>query len=411
MRRLGRRTALALAAILSLTGAGLGIALPATAAPKNLTIWIDASRAPALQAATKKGYKDAKVTVVAKDVAAIKSELATVAEVDAPDLIWADNAWTGELAVAGTVLPIPMDAALMAKFPKNVLDGFAFGDDHYAVPVQFENVALITNSTLVPKAVTTFAQLEKRALKLLKSQKATVGLAVAQGAQGNAYFMQPLFAGLGGYVFGTTPTGAVDPAVVGIANETFRKNARIIDGWNTAGLVSSSVDLAAAEAAFVQGKAPFWITGPWSTPALNKVPFGYRVSPVPTIVEGLATSPFIGSRGFMVTKWAQAHGVAELAVAFATKRAVKPALQSALAAGNGSAPRSPAVIGAASSRLSQAFATAGRTGIPVPNVPQASFTWGPIGQAWAVSTKGADATGARKAFTKAQTDVLAALGG
>ena len=401
----------AVLASLLLIALGIGVAQPAHAAPKTLVVWIDATRAPALQAATKNGYKGAKVVVVPKDVTAIKADLATVADAEAPDVIWADNAWTGELATAGTVLPIPMDDAFKARFPKPVVDGFVFGADVYAVPVQFENVALITNSTLVPKAVTTFAQLEKRALRLMKAGMVSTGLAVAQGANGNAYFMQPLFAGLGGYIFGTSPTGAVDPAVVGIANDAFRKNAPVIDGWNAKGLLNSGIDVTAAENAFVQGKAPFWITGPWSTPALNRVGFGYRVSPVPAIIDGLATSPFVGSRGFMVTKWAQTHGVAELAVGFVTKRATKPGLQSALAAGNGAAPRSPALIGAASSRLSQAFASAAKTGIPVPNVPQAAYAWGPVGKAWAASTKGADATPARTAFTKAQAEVLTAIAG
>lgn len=408
-----RRFAQFVAPVIALAAASVGLATAqqAVAAPKSITIWIDSSRAPALEAATLKGFQGVKVKVIGKEVAAIKVELATVGQADAPDLIWADNAWTGELATAGTVLPIAMDDAFKAKFPKAVIDGFAFGADTYGVPVQFENVALITNSTLVPNTITTFAELEKRALRLIKQGKATAGLAVAQGTQGNAYFMQPLFAGLGGYMFGTAPTGGVDPAVVGIANDAFKANAKIINGWNETGLVRSTLDVTAAEAAFTQGKAPFWITGPWSTPALNKLPFGYRVSPVPSIVSGLLTSPFIGSRGFMVTKWAESHGAAEVAVSFALKKGTKPALASALAAGNGAAPRSPALIGAASSRLSQAFATAGKTGIPVPNIPQASLAWGPLGQAWVVSTKGLDATPARRAFSKAQAEVLAVIGG
>jgi arabinogalactan oligomer / maltooligosaccharide transport system substrate-binding protein len=393
---------------LALVLIGFGGVTPAQAAKPKLVIWVDSARAAALQSSVKPTYKGAKIVVVGKEVAAIKAELATVADADAPDLIWADNAWTGELAASATVLPIPMDDAFEAKFPRAVIDGFLFGSDIYAVPVQFENVALITNSALVPNAPTDFATLQKRALRLVKSGKATVGLAVAQGAQGNAYFMQPLYAGLGGYMFGTAATGAVDPAVIGIANDTFKQNAKLIDAWNASGLMRSSVDVAAAEAAFLQGKAPFWITGPWSTPTLSKLTFGYRISPVPTVVSGLPTSPFIGSRGFMVTKWAQTHGVADLAVSFAKTRLARAAVQSALAAGNGAAPRSPALIGAASSRLAQAFATAGKTGIPVPNVPQASLAWGPLGQAWAVSTKGADATPARRAFTKAQNDVVLA---
>lgn len=386
-----------------LTGAS-----PAQAAD-GLVVWIDASRAPALEAAVRDGFRGKPVTVVPKEVPAIRSELATVTVDQAPDIIWGDNSWTGELAQAGLIAPVPMSDALRKRFAPAVLTGYRFSGATYGVPVQFENVALVTNGSLVPAPVRDFAALEKTALDALGSGVATVGIAVAQGEQGNAYFMNPLYAGLGGYMFGRTADGSLNTADIGINNPTFNANAKRINAWNRAGVIDSSLDVTTAEQAFVSGKAPFWITGPWSTATLGKLTFPYRISPVPAIIPGLATSPYVGSRGFMITKFASEHGLLADALGFVRKFATRPKLQASLAAGNGVAPRSPAVSGASSGRIAAAFANAAKQGVPFPNVPQAAKAWGPIGQAWAKATKGQDSTPARRAFAEAQREVTAAL--
>lgn len=229
----------------------------ASAAPAPITIWIDVARAATVSEFFKDGYKGHPVNVVTKELAAIKAELATVPVENAPDIIWADNTWTGELAAAALVAPLALTPAKQSLFASNVLSGFQFGTSYYGIPVQYEAWALVTNAALAPKPAPTFARLSAKALALKAAGRADIALAVGQGSKGNAYFTYPLFSGLGGYVFGKDTAGSLNPYDVGVNNSVFRKNANIIDDWNTTGLINSSVDVVAAEAAFKAGRAPY----------------------------------------------------------------------------------------------------------------------------------------------------------
>ena len=380
---------------------------PAAAAETPIVIWADATRAPLIEARTAKGVQGHPVQVVTKDANAIREELKTVGPEDAPDIIWAPNEWTGELASDGLVVKLPLAAKLRSQFPPAVLDGYKFGFAYYGLPVQYENVALITNATLVPEPVKTFAELNKKAIALKKEGLVDVGIAVAQGSAGNAYFMNPLFTGLGGYVFGKNAAGSLDPTNIGIDNPDFRNSMARIDRWNAAGLISSALDVKSAETAFTSGRAPFWITGPWSTQALSALTFKYYLSPVPQIVPGQVPAPYLGIKGFMVTSFAEEHGVLEPALSLVRRQFSQAAWQGKVAAVTG---RAPASTAAPAGRLAKAFAVAGTRGVPTLNIPQAQATWGPLGRAWADATKGAGATPAAEAFARAQQEVVAAVG-
>lgn len=386
-------------------------AVPVQAAPTPIVIWADATRAPVLQAAFAKGYLGHPVTVVTKDVTnnanVIRDDLKAVTKKkNAPDIIWADAAWTGDLASLSLIVPMPMSGSLRSQFPKNVLAGFRYASQDWGLPVQSENVALVTNAQLVSKPVQTFAALSKKALALKAKGQADVGLAVAQGPDGYAYFMEPLFSGLGGYFFGTDAQGNEDPADVGLTSKAFRKNAGLIDTWNSSGLINSAVDVEAAKAAFVAGKAPFWITGPWDRSTLKSLTFKTFIGAVPNIVTGQVPAPFLGVRGFMVTSWADQHGVLDDSLKLVRKQLSGAQIQGKIA---GLTERTPANVKAPMGKLAAAFKGAGVQGTPYPNIPQAAAVWKPLGKAWAVSTSGPEATPAKTAFKAAQDEVTAAL--
>ena len=391
-----------LAALLSL----VPFATAAHAAPAPIVVWADATRAAALEKAFPDGFKGTKVKIVTKDMAAIRSEIKTVAAADAPDVIWADAVWTGELVQANLVVPVPLSAKLRAQLRSNALQAFGYGAKNYGMPIWSQNLALVTNAKLVPQPVQTFAELSKKALKLKERGKVDVPLAVAQGEKGNAYFMQPLFSGLGGYVFGRDAAGDVSVTDVGINNPVFATNAPLIRTWNKTGLVNASIDVEGARQAFLNGRAPFWITGQWSTGDLQALKFKVFVSTVPNIVPGQVPAPWLGVMGFMVTSFAQQHGVQAEALSLVRRGLGAAQVQSQIAALSG---RTPARLDAAMGKLAQAFALAGNQAVPAPNVPQESVVWGPLGAAWVASTKGAGATAPRKAFATAQQQVLDTL--
>lgn len=413
-RRVGARSALAVAiAPIVAASALLAASAPsATAAPQPITIWIDVARAATVSELLKDGYKGHPVNVVTKELSAIKTELATVPVEQAPDIIWAENTWTGELATAALVVPLTLNTARRALFAPNVLSGFQFGSSVYGIPVQYETWALVTNASLAPKPAPTFARLSVKALALKAAGRADVALAVGQGAKGNAYFTYPLFAGLGGYVFGKDAEGSLNAADLGINNAVFRKNASLIDDWNSTGLINSSIDVVAAEAAFKAGRAPYWITGPWSASTLQALKFKYFISPVPRVDAAVPMAPLLGVKGFMTTSAAQTHGVAAVAAALVIKKLSDADFQTKMAAISLRAPANKKSTYSTSigGRLAQAFGTAGVDGIPMPNISQAASAWGPLSTAWATSTSGPDATPAKKAFAAAQNEIKKAIG-
>lgn len=389
------------------------VATQAAASHKATTIviWTDSDRAAAVTKVSNDWAKSsgATIKVVTKNFGDIRDNLATVSEADAPDVITAAHDWTGKLAASGLVAPIFLSNATKKNFPSYTLDAFSYGTavkKLYGVPVAVENIGLVVNTKLA-KVPTTFAQLEKEALAVKKAKRQTFGIAVQQGSGGDAYHMYPFFSGLGGYVFGTTKAGTLNPKDIGVASPTLMKNSKLIDKWNKEGLISSKVDGGAAQNAFLKGQSAFWITGPWNADTLRKSGLSFKVIQVPAIVK--ASVPFLGVQGFMVTKFAASHGVDSAAKDLVTNFMATPSAQTQLAAANGRPPANiKAKVGSTDNVLAQ-FRAASKGGVPMPNIPQMDSVWSDLGQAWVRSTKGSGAMPAAKSFRGASRSIAAKL--
>ena len=401
-------------ALIGVTAAVAAIAATSAVASHKagptIVIWTDANRTAAVTKvandwAAKSG---ATIKVVTKNFGDIRDNLGTIDTADAPDVITAAHDWTGQLAANGLVEPIFLSNAVKAQFPSYTLNAFSYGTavkKLYGVPAAVENIGLVVNTKLA-KVPTTFAQLESEALAVKKAKHQSFGIAVQQGASGDAYHMYPFFSGLGGYVFGTNKAGNLDPSDIGVANPTFLKNAHLIDKWNKEGLLSSKVDSSAAQTAFLKSQTAFWITGPWNADVLKKSGLPFKIVQMPAIAK--PSVPFLGVQGFMVTKYATAHGVDAAAKDLVTNFMATPSAQTTLAAANG---RPPANIKAKSSDpvLAQ-FSAASKGGVPMPNIPQMSSVWADLGQAWVRSTKGSGSMTAAKSFKAAARSIAAKIG-
>lgn len=410
MRRTLRTVGLGTIAATLGFGALLSVS-PAHAASNTITIWVDQKRIANYREVFPNGtYAGYDINLVPKDFGKIRDDLSTVSADSAPDVITGAHDWTGALAANGSIVKLNVPAATIKALFPYALNGFKYAGAIYGIPTQIENVAMITNANLIKTQPKTFTELATQALALKKAGKVTVPFAVPQGANGDAYHMYPLFSGLGGYVFGTTPTGSVNVRNVGLDNPTFAKNQGIIDAWNKTGLINSKVDYGIAKTAFTTGKSPFWITGPWELDAIKALPFKYRVTTVPQIVAGLTPVPFLGAQGGMVTKFAAQHGVQTGANALVTQLMASPSYQAKLAAADGRTPANIIAAKAVTDPVLRAFSAASGGGVPMPNVPQMASVWGALGSAWVNSTKGAGAMPAQKAFAQAQATVKKAIG-
>ncbi|HVP74588.1 MAG TPA: extracellular solute-binding protein [Gaiellaceae bacterium] len=409
-KRIGTLLVVAIAGFLA---ALAGSIHSARAAGLTLTIWCDQTRKDAVtQVANEWAAKNQGVTinVLVQDFGSIRDKLGTVDASTAPDVVVGAHDWTGQLAANGLIEPIYLSAAVKKQFPAYTLNAFSYGlavKKLYGVPTQIENIGLVVNTGLV-KVPTTFAQLEQEALAIKKKHSGNLAIAVQQGSGGDAYHMYPFFSGLGGYIFGTNSAGNLDPSNIGVANPAFLKNSTLIDKWNKEGLINSAVDSSTAQNAFLKKQAAFWITGPWNSHLLEQSGLKFKVIQMPAIVK--ASVPFLGVQGFMVTKFADPHGVGGLAEDFVANYITTPAAQLALALANGRFPANTVAGKQVNDPVLAEFGNAGTGGVPMPNIPQMNSVWSDLGGAWVKATKGSGATKAKVAFTAAARSIAAKIG-
>jgi arabinogalactan oligomer/maltooligosaccharide transport system substrate-binding protein len=413
VHKLNRQKGWVAALLLAALAVTLLMLAPASSAAREragattLRIWTDKDRRADIERIAKAwaSSRGVDVVVVEKNFGDIRDQLKTIQPENAPDVVIGAHDWTGQLAADGSVVPLFPRKAIKSQIPDYALDAFSYGASSkklYGAPVALENIGLVVNTRLahVPKS---WADLESQAVKFKRRASGNLGIAVQQGAAGDAYHMYPFFSGLCGYVFGRTKAGGLNPKDVGVANKRFLANASLIDRWNREGLVNSKVDASTAQDSFLKGKAAFWLTGPWNVDTLKKSGLRFRVVQVPKIK--CASVPFLGVQGFMVTKFASRHGVLSLAKDLVGDYMLGSSAQASLAAAN---QRFPANVRAGKrvrdSVLAQ-FGRAGKGGVPMPNIPQMAAVWSDLGTAWVKATRGSGAVKARTAFNTAARNI------
>jgi arabinogalactan oligomer / maltooligosaccharide transport system substrate-binding protein len=419
MLAISRRKAIAgLVAGLAVAGMAAVPSAQAVAAKKVITVWSDSNRAPAVKALFSAGFQGAKVNVVVVGFGDIRDNLKTVKADAAPDVIIGAHDWTGELAANGSIVPLTLSQATRNAIPGYALDAFSYNGNAYGMPTQLENVALVRNTTLVPDAPTTFAQLKAMSktvcdtgLALSTGKKADAGKAIPGCARidwpMNGYHEYPLLSGLGGGAFKRT-NGTDDPNNVIYNSPAVQANIGIVQGWQADSSFLNKGDEDYGYAKFFAKKSPFMVTGPWSIGDLKKSKLKIAVSAVPNIAAGINPVPWLGVQGFMVTKFAAGHGVADLANALVSddsKGVAGQKSQKALAAASLRAPaRSDVPV---TDAYILGFGAAGVGGISMPNIPQVGCYWNSGGNAWSsmFNASIADRVPAATAFAKAQTDI------
>ena len=417
MKSTWRITALVMAvAVTALAAvAGTASAAPAggtTASATTIRIWADGNRKAAVErvAGAWARSRGVNVEVVLKEFGDIRTNLSTVTADAAPDVIVGAHDWTGELAAGGLVVPLTPRKTALAPFPAYTLNAFSYGTGVkrlYGAPVAVENIGLVVNTKLA-HVPTSFADLERQALNFKKKKSGNLALAVPQGANGDAYHMYPFFSGLGGYVFGTTARGTLNPKDIGVANKRFLANAPLIDKWNKEGLINSKVDYDTAKNAFIHKQAAFWITGPWESNTLADSGLKYKIVQLPRIKY--RSAPFLGVQGFMVTKFAATHGVSSLAKDLVGSYMMGTGAQVTLAAANGRYPANSNAGRRVTDSVLKQFGAASAGGVPMPNIPQMASVWSELGGAWVKSTKGSGATPAKRSFTVAARNISNKIG-
>ena len=361
---------LAAGVALSLAACG-GTGSPATsesAAPAagSLTIWVDETRIDAFKALGEDFVSASGVAldVVQKPTADIKTDFVAQAPTgEGPDLIVGAHDWTGELVSNGLISPIELGDK--GKLADNTIAAFQYDGALYGVPYAVENIALVRNNKILQDTPDTFDALIEQA----KGAGAEFPAIIQVGDQGDAYHMYPIQTSFGAPVFKSNADGSYtnELGMEGAEGEAF---ATYLKKLADEKVVSVSMGGDQAKQAFLDGKSPYMITGPWNTAAFTEAGMDISVLAVPS-AGGQPSAPFLGVQGVYLSSKSE-NGI--LANQFLDYMATTEAQQKLFDLG-GRVPADTSVAEGITDELLAGFAEAGKNGQPMPSIPEMGAVW------------------------------------
>ena len=275
--------------------------------PLRLLVWINGDKGyNGLQKVGDVFAREAGVEVVVQHPESAPDKFtAAAAAGKGPDIFCWPHDRAGEWAKSGLIVPVRPAKRLRDEIEDSAWKAFTYKGQVWGYPIAIESVGLVYNKALVPVPPATFDDVIAIDRKL-KSQ----GKGAILWDYNKSFFSWPLLAGPGGFVFGRNATGDLDPAQVGVNNAGSLAGATMLDRLIKDGHMPKGARYAEMEGAFARGQVAMMITGPWAWDNAKKAGIDFGVAPVPAVVPGKPSKPFVGVLGCMVSSASRIKDVA-----------------------------------------------------------------------------------------------------
>jgi arabinogalactan oligomer/maltooligosaccharide transport system substrate-binding protein len=344
----------------------------ADASAGTLTVWVDDTRSGPVKEVAQTFEADTGVTVklVQKDFGKIRDDfISQVPAGQGPDIIVGAHDWLGKLVQNGVVAPIELgDRA--GDFLDVAIDAMSYDGTLYGLPYSVENIALVRNNALVTEPTPdTFDALVEQA-KAVGTEHSV--LIQQDETDGDPYHLYPLQTSFGAPVFGTDASGAYDGTQITMDNDGGKAFAAYIAKLAGEGVLKTTVSGDIAKEAFLQGKAPYMISGPWNTGDFVDAGMDISIEPIPSAGGG-ESQPFVGVQGFFISAKSEN---ALLANEFVVNYLGTEDVQLAMYEAGGRAPALTAAVDKISDDpIVAGFAAVGANGVPMPSIPAMDSVW------------------------------------
>ncbi|MFI6454984.1 extracellular solute-binding protein [Streptosporangium amethystogenes] len=387
--------------------AGTSVATSAPAKDKGngkLVIWADPNRIKALKPFADEFGTENGVTVEVKEISADNQQTFVTAsqQGSGPDVMIGAHDWIGNLVQNGAIDPVNLTAEQKSSFSEIALKAVTFNGQVYGAPYAVENIALIRNTKLVPDAPASIEELVKTGTKLKKDGKVKEILCLPVTQRGDAFHIYPIFASGGGALFGATDSGDPDPKQVLIGSEgSVAAFGKLKDlGEKGEGALKTSLTNENSIPNFAAGQCAFLISGPWAMTDVKKSGLSYDITAVPGFEGGKPATPFVGVQSFFVASKGSSKALAQ---EFVSNYVTNPDVAKALYEADPRPPALTAALEAVKTTDPDAgkFMEAGKSGFPMPAIPEMSAIWEPFGIAETAVVKGGDPAKAAAAAQKA----------
>ena len=284
----------------ALVALGLALAplLALAQTPPKLLIWINGDKGyNGLQKVGDAFTAESGVPVVVQHPEGAPDKFqAAAAAGKGPDIMcWAHDR-VGEWARSGLLVPVHPPKRVRDAIDESAWRAFTYQGKVWGYPLAIEAVGLIVNRDLVPHIPATFDEVIALDKELSKRGKKAI-----LWDYNKSFFSWPLLAGPGGVVFGRNAQGDLDPAQVGVNNAGAVAGANMLAKLIETGTMPRGARYAEMESGFARGEVAMMISGPWSWDNARKAGIRFTVAPVPAVVPGQPSKPFVGVLGCMVT--------------------------------------------------------------------------------------------------------------
>ncbi len=221
-----------------------------------------------------------------------------------PDIFCWPHDRAGEWAKSGLIVPLKPPRRIRDEIEASAWSAFTYQGKVWGYPLSIEAIGLIYNKALVKTPPASFEEV----IALDKTLSAQGKHAILWDYN-KSFFTWPLLAGPGGFIFGRTPQGDLDPKVVGVnatgAVQGLEMLARLVQG----GQMPKGARYAEMESAFNRGQIATMISGPWAWDNLRKSHIDFGVAPIPSI-GGHPSKPFVGVLGCMIASPSKVKDIA-----------------------------------------------------------------------------------------------------
>lgn len=334
----------------------------------TLTVWVDETRIDAFKSLGETFSAETGVTldVVQKPSADIKNDfIAQVPTGEGPDLIVTAHDATGDLVKNGVVSPVELGDKAEA-FSDVALRAVSLEGQVYGVPYAIENIGLVRNNKLVQDTPATFDELIAQGKGV---SGADFPIVIQQGENGDPYHLYPLQTSFGAPVFKSDANGDYT-AELGMAGAEGEAFAKYLKRLADEGVLSASIGPDQAKQAFLDGKSPYIITGPWWTGEFVDAGLDISVLPVPS-AGGKPAAPFVGVQAVFLSSKSENQLLAQQFLDFMGTKETQDTLFEL----GGRMPALTESADAVSDEVLAGFGEAGAEGQPMPAIPEMGTVW------------------------------------
>ena len=352
-------------------------------AAATLTIWADDTRFTQVETISQDftAKTGVKVDVVQKSESDMDQEFTTqVPTGNGPDLIVMAHDKLGALVSNGVVAPVDLGEA-KSQFADVAVKGVTYNGQTYGVPYAIESVALVRNNALTKDEPKTYDDM----IASGKTAGKQYPFVIQMGTEGDPYHFYGFQTSFGAPVFNTNADGEYtsELAMGGSGGTDF---ANWLKAQGDAGIIAPSITADIAKQAFLDGQAPYTVTGPWNVAAFREAGMDVSVLPIPS-AGSQAAQPFVGVQMF----YQSAKSANPVAAKQFFNYLATPEAQTEMQKLGGRASAMPSVAQASDDQDIKDFSKVAESGALAPAIPAMGSVWNFWGQTEANIVSGAEA--------------------